>query len=58
MSKEEFIEYYCKNSNITKEELLKTQVILPCSCNYENCKGWAVVSNNPLSIKAHLELNK
>lgn len=39
MSKEEFIEYYCKNSNITKEELLKTQVILPCNCNYEDCKG-------------------
>ena len=56
MTKEEFIEYYCKRSDITEEELLKTQVVLKCNCGNLICKGWAVVSNNPDSIKAHKEL--
>lgn len=56
MKKEEFIENYCKKSNISKEEVLKTQVILPCNCNYEYCDGWAVVTNNKMSIKAHNDL--
>lgn len=56
MTKENFIKLYCEKSDITEEELLKTQVVLPCNCNDETCKGWAVVSNNELSIKAHCEL--
>lgn len=56
MTKEDFIKLYCEKSGITEEELLKTQVVLPCNCNDEICKGWAVVSNNELSIKAHYDL--
>ena len=56
MTKEDFIKQYCKNCNITEEELLKTQVVLPCNCMEQGCEGWAVVSNNELSIKAHNEL--
>ena len=56
MTKEEFIKSYCDKSDMTKEELLESQVVLPCKCDYEGCNGWAVVSNSELSIKAHLEL--
>lgn len=56
MRKDDFIKLYCKKSNITKDTLLKTQVVLPCKCNINVCKGWAVVSNNKLSIKAHNDL--
>lgn len=55
LTKEEFIKAYCEGSNITEEELLEGHVILPCSCDYEGCKGWAAVGNNPLSIEAHNE---
>ena len=56
MSKEEFLKQYCEKSKIKEEVLLKSQVVLPCNCNYGNCKGWALVSNNKISIKAHNEL--
>lgn len=56
MNKDEFIKEYCENSNIPMNELNKTQVVLPCKCNDSLCKGWAVVSNNRLSIKSHNEL--
>ena len=56
MNKEEFIKQYCERSNISYDELEKTNVVLPCSCNEALCKGWAVVSDNPLSIKTHNRL--
>lgn len=49
----EFIKEYCEKSNVSWDELKKTQVILPCSCNDESCKGWAVVNNDTISIKTH-----
>lgn len=58
MSKEEFTKYYCENSNISKEDLLKSQVVLKCKCGDESCKGWAVVSNNQYAIKAHNKFYK
>jgi len=56
MTKEEFIERYGKYSNISRDLLLKRCVIMECNCNSSTCMGWAVVSNNPLSIKAHKDL--
>jgi hypothetical protein len=56
MTKQEFIDNYC-NSNDGKSAFNnKLIVCLPCSCGQGNCKGWAMVSNNELSIKAHNKL--
>jgi len=56
MIKAEFIKGYCKRSKITEEFFNKHMVALTCKCDYENCKGWAAVSNNKLSIKTHKDL--
>lgn len=56
VTKEKFIKDYREKSNISICELNKTNVILACDCGDKSCKGWAVVSNNPLSIKSHNEL--
>ena len=56
MTKEEFIAGYCERSQITWEELQPFQVALPCSCGDESCCGWAMVSNNPLSVQSHMQL--
>ena len=56
MNKEDFIKHYCKESGIKQEELLKTQIVLPCNCGDTTCEGWAMVSNNKLSIKSHKKL--
>jgi hypothetical protein len=53
MSKEEFELQYSSKSGITLDEYYKDYITLLCNCNYENCKGWACVTNNPLSIKTH-----
>lgn len=56
MKKNDFINMYCEESKITKKQLLKTQVVLPCKCNIDICKGWAVVENNKIAIKIHNDL--
>jgi len=56
MTKEDFIKLYCERSQITQEELFKSQVVLPCNCNDDTCKGWAVIVNNESSIKNHNKL--
>jgi hypothetical protein len=56
ISKDEFIKTYCEKSKISEQKLLESCVILPCYCGSDGCKGWAVVSNDELSIKAHREL--
>lgn len=55
MTKEKFEEEYCKRSGITLEDYHKYFVTLSCRCGEADCKGWAVVPNSPLSIKAHKE---
>jgi hypothetical protein len=32
------------------------RLALPCKCGEEDCKGWASVSNDPISLKAHTDL--
>ncbi len=44
MTKDEFIEAYCKRSGVTWEQLSKKQEALPCACGDESCVGWAMVS--------------
>lgn len=55
-TKEEFISEYCERSNISWEELSKTEVALPCDCGSDGCDGWAMVSNNEHSIQTHMDL--
>lgn len=55
-SRESFIEDYCKRSEVTREWLDVNFVALPCNCGESNCNGWAMVGNNPESIKMHNEL--
>lgn len=56
MTKEDFIAGYCERSGVTWNELSQFEVALPCACGEDGCNGWAMVSNNPLSIKAHMDL--
>lgn len=58
MTKEEFEKGYCERSGITLEEYHETQVTLPCSCGYEDCEGWAVISNDPRLIGWHKRNNR
>jgi hypothetical protein len=56
MTREDFIKEYCEKSKITPLILLKDNVVLPCGCGDEKCKGWAVVANNETALKAHFDL--
>ena len=56
ITKDEFAKEYAQNSGMSVEEVLKTQIVLPCTCDYEGCPGWAMVSKNPLSIETHQNL--
>lgn len=56
MTKEKFEKEYCERSGITLEEYRQDFVTLICRCGENDCKGWAVVPNSPLSIKAHEEM--
>jgi hypothetical protein len=56
MTKEEFEQSYCNKSRLSKEEYDKHFVTMSCSCQYEECEGWAVVTNSPLAIEAHKRL--
>ena len=53
ISASEFVKQYCKKSGITEREFYATQVPMP---DPTSPHGWAAVSNNPLSIKAHVDL--
>lgn len=53
ISASEFVKQYCKKSGITEREFYETQVPMP---DPTSPYGWAAVSNNPLSIKAHVDL--
>jgi hypothetical protein len=44
ISEEEFIKAYCEASDISWEELQKTQFVIECECDYAGCRGWVMVS--------------
>ncbi len=53
ISASEFVKGYCKKSGITEREFYATQIPMP---DQTSPSGWAAVSNNPMSIKAHVDL--
>ena len=57
MTKEEFEQEFCKQSEIDINYYQKHFVTLPChGCGYGKCNGWAAVNNDDLSIKVHRDL--
>jgi hypothetical protein len=38
--------YGASMSDREKEEFMSTQVVIPCDCDYEGCKGWQVIDKN------------
>lgn len=45
MSKEEFIEYWCKNAGMSREDFDVYCDIKPCECGGESCLGWVMIMN-------------
>ncbi len=59
MTQSEFIKEYCKNSNLTEEELGKIGLFaVPCDCGEDNCKGWAMVTKLTLLNHVNLYIKK
>lgn len=58
MTRDEFEEYYCTNSQISRPFYHSNFLTLPCNCGEEGCQGWAAVSNNSLSVKKEIALLK
>lgn len=56
MTEDEFIKNYCERSEISWEKLRARMIVLPCGCGDESCSGFAMVANNELSIKTHMDL--
>jgi hypothetical protein len=58
-TREEFIAQYNSRNfpDITGQELIDKgfEVCLPCCCDYDGCRGWAMVSNVPHLIESHNE---
>jgi hypothetical protein len=55
-SKNIFIQRYCHISKISIDTFNEALIALECNCKEQGCSGWAVVSNDELSIKTHKEL--
>lgn len=53
ISASQFVKMYCETSGISEREFYESQVPMP---DITSPHGWAAVSNNPLSIKAHVDL--
>lgn len=53
MTREEFERDYCERSDITREYYAEHFLTLPCDCDNEDCKGWACINNDEISIHAH-----
>ena len=58
MNENEFKKWYCYKSGITENFFNEHFVVLPCSCDSDDCEGWAVVGNSEIEIKIHSELYK
>jgi hypothetical protein len=58
VTKDEFEKDYCERSGITIEEYHNeySLITLPCNCDYEECGGWAAITNEPRLIRIHMEL--
>lgn len=61
MTRDEFVAAYMARMEradpALNEAFLARQIALPCDCgDAATCEGWAMVSNDPLSLAAHVEL--
>lgn len=56
ITKTEFERQYCERSSITLKRYRGWFITLPCSCDYEECRGWAAVHNHPDMVADHIEL--
>jgi hypothetical protein len=48
MTKEEFLKQYQTESNLSDEQmidLLKSNTVSACDCDYEECQGWKIESD-------------
>ena len=55
MTQSEFIEFYCKNSNITEDKINQLgQIAVPCNCGETDCKGWSMIHKSALLTHAEL----
>jgi len=55
MTKDDFIDSYCKRSNISRELFHRFKVALPCQCGDEACLGWAAISHDYGAITSHIK---
>lgn len=59
LTEDQFIDGYCARSGVSREWLMGAEgmrAAMRCECSAEECEGWAMVRNDPLSIQTHLEL--
>lgn len=51
MTKDEFIDYYANNSKVTRKFIIEHMDAYPCECDYENCRGWQMISQDSRLFK-------
>lgn len=56
MTRDDFLKQYTARSGWSEDSLLKHFEPLECQCGDKTCEGWAMVSKDPWSVKAHNEL--
>jgi len=55
-TKEEYINGYCERSGISREFYDNNMVALPCRCEFQELIHWNSTANDPIAIKAHMDL--
>jgi len=45
---ESFLLAYAERSGLTREAVLERRVVATCRCDYEQCEGWQVASEDSL----------
>ncbi len=55
MTANEFLDMWCEKRKMSRAEALEDFVVLPCSCGDLHCKAWAMVPNDEVAIKDHIE---
>jgi hypothetical protein len=43
MSEDEFIDMHCAQNGVTRQELARRRVAVPCDCAAPGCPGWMMV---------------
>lgn len=45
---EDFLAAYAERSGLSRETILAHRVVATCACDYEECTGWQVASEDAL----------